>query len=125
MVSISYQGNTKLVLTSYLDTNQASNTNNRKSTTRAIFIYTRAPISFFSKLQSIITTSSYKAKYTALFKTIKEAIQFRSLLIEIRVLILKPITIFKDNTTAIKLSKNYLNNACTKYINIYNYYYQE
>lgn len=65
-----------------------------------------------------------EAEYVALAETLREAAWLRGLLTEIGLeqAKLKPLRIFEDNQSTIKLATNHANSNRTKHIDVRNYY---
>ena len=83
-----------------------------------------ALVSWKTRLQSSVTLSSTEAEYAALSETLREAAWLRSLLTEIGIeqTKLRPLPIFEDNQSAIKLAVNHANSNRTKHIDVHNHY---
>ena len=123
---ISYDANTdedKVI--AYCDSDFAGDTETRKSTTGYVIIYCGGPISWSSRKQSIVATSSTEAEYIAAAECCKELIYIKSLLIE---LIDKPIdiTLNIDNQSAISLIETGIINRRSKHIDVkYRFIYEQ
>jgi len=75
-------------------------------------------VSWSTKKQEIISLSTTESKYIAVTHTIKKVLWLQSLIHEIFGIILDPTTLYSDNKSAIKLTKEYRYYTCTKHINI-------
>ena len=84
LLGIRYHGN-KTELSAYSDSDWASDTETRKSTTGYIMMICNGPISWQSKRQSVIALSSVEAEYYALTATIQEVIHLQQLLLQLDV----------------------------------------
>jgi hypothetical protein len=123
---IRYAGGTEdLKLLGYSDTDYAADDATRKSTNGYIFILNGGAISWSSKLQRSVTTSTTEAEYTGLSYSSKEAIWIRSFLEQLGYKQLEPTTIYGDNQSAIALVKNPEFHVRTKHIDIAIHYVRE
>jgi hypothetical protein len=102
----------------YSDANYINlNDEKKRSTTGYIFII-GGPISWGSKIQSIIALSSTESEYVALCITIRESVWLIGIYNFIRRTEQTTITIRCDNQSAIKLGKNPTYHARTKHIDV-------
>jgi hypothetical protein len=69
-------------LQGFVDANFAGDLNGRKSITRVVFLVYGGAVSWGSKKQGDVTTSTVEAEYMAAIATIKEAVWLRGLLAE-------------------------------------------
>jgi len=108
----------------YSDADWAGDVETRKSTSGYAFFVAGGLVSWKTRLQSIVTLSSTEAEYAALAETLREAAWLRSLLTEIGLdqARLKPLPVFEDNQSAIKLATNHANSNRTKHIDVRNHY---
>jgi hypothetical protein len=104
----------------YVNTDWASNVNNRKSTSGFIFMLAGRVISWSSKKQQTVALSSTKAEYIAGAHAAKEATWLKSLVSEIwkDQKIDPPIILYIDNQSAMSIAKNSEFHDCTKHINV-------
>jgi hypothetical protein len=105
-------------LTGYADASYASDPSTRRSTSGYVFMLNGAAVSWSSKLQRTVATSTCHAEYVALFDATREAIYLRNLLLDMRITNLAPVTIFEDNEPAIAVAKNHYTGDRTKHIEI-------
>jgi hypothetical protein len=112
-------------LLGYSDTDYAADDATRKSTNGYIFILNGGAISWSSKLQRSVTTSTTEAEYTGLSYSSKEAIWIRSFLEQLGYKQLEPTTIYGDNQSAIALVKNPELHVRTKHIDVAIHYVRE
>lgn len=80
-----------------------------------------APIIWASKLQPMMSLSTYKTKYSAIITARKEAIWLSYLLADLELYKTTPITIHTNSQSALKLANNPQFHAQTKYINVKHY----
>ena len=90
----------------------------RKSVTGMIFLLNGAPISWLSKQQPIIATSTQMAEYIAAAEGGKEALWLRSLLKSLQLWDNTGVPLHIDNQAAIQLCKNPVLHKATKHIDI-------
>ena len=82
-------------------------------------------ISWSSRKQKTVATSSCEAEYTAAFKSSKEAIWLRTLLSEVDMAPTAPTVILCDNNTAIVLSNDPSLHSRTKHFDIKYHFLRE
>ena len=100
----------------YVDSNFATDINDRRSTTGYIVILGGSVISWKLKKQGSTTLSSTEAEYVALSQCACELKFLIMLLKEVRVRLKLPIMIREDNTGAIFLTNNDVMSQRTKHI---------
>jgi hypothetical protein len=88
----------------------------RKSTSNYVFSFGTAFTSWKSKLQDETIQSSAKVECCATNKATKKANWYKTILWEIGFPCEKPLTIFCDNHTDIKITKNPIIHARTKHL---------
>lgn len=115
-LGIEYSNNPYLI--GYADSDYAGDKSTYKSTSGYAFFFGNGPISFQSKLQSIVALSSTEAEYISLCNSAKEATFLQELLKEIGYYKQDNIPIYSDNNGAILLSQNPVFHARTKHINV-------
>lgn len=89
----------------YSDSDYASDTDNRKSTSGIVCKYADSAISRMSKLQQCISLSTSEAEFIAASETEREVI-WSSKLFEDITLVKEPPIIHIDNQSAIKVNRN-------------------
>jgi len=97
---ITYDGQGNIV--AYTDSDFAGDIKDRKSTSGHIILLGNNPISWMSKKQSIVATSTAEAEYISASQCIKKLLWIKNILFEL-IGFNKPITIFIDNN-ACKIS---------------------
>ncbi|CAM8953744.1 unnamed protein product [Rhodiola kirilowii] len=107
----------KTELYGYVDSDYASNKDNRKSTTGWFFTWAGNCISWTSKLQPIVALFSTEAEYIAAKEASKEAIWLKGILKEIDKYAYMPI-IFMDSQRALCLCKDPVYHERSKHIDV-------
>ena len=114
-----------LTLTVYSDSDWAGNPDNSRSTTGYIMYLAEGPISWRSKEQSTVATSTTEAEYMALCATSQETIHLRELLPFLHVDMTSPTTLYEDNSSAVLLANNAVHKDRTKHIKIKYHFIRE
>ncbi len=108
----------------YCDSDWAGDVSDRKSTSAYVFMRSGAAISWCSKKQTVVATSSCEAEYIAMSMACKEGIWMKRLFSDIPVDtdLKNGIMLLTDSTSAMKLSNNESINRRNKHIDI-NYHF--
>ena len=123
---IAYGTEQSLQPVGYCDSDWASCRESRKSTEGFVFLLAGGAVSWRSKKQSIVATSSCEAEYIALTAAGKEAIWLSRMLAGmLGKAEMEPITVFVDNQGAIDTAKNATINRKNKHIDIRYHYVRE
>jgi Reverse transcriptase (RNA-dependent DNA polymerase) len=120
-LALTLGGTIKPRLTGYTDSDYAGCTDTRQSTSGYIFTLGCGSVSWSSKRQSIVTTSSCKAEYVASCHATKEAMWLRRLL-ELLGFRQSTTTIHSDNAGSISLTKDAAFHARSKHIDVQFHY---
>jgi hypothetical protein len=125
--SVCYNPSKNKEILGYSDADYAGNYTTRRSTSGYLFTLAGGPITWVSKTQRSISTSTTEAEYTALSLATKEAIWIRRFLEQIRYYptTTDPTTIYGDNQSALTLVKNPEFHSKTKHIDIAIHYTRE
>lgn len=105
-------------LVGYSDSDWAGDPETRRSTSGFVFIMANGPVSWKSKRQRVVSTSSVEAEYVALYGAVREAAWMRTLLCELGFAPAKATPIFEDNNGCIAISKNRRTDERTKHIDV-------
>lgn len=125
-LGITYKGGeSELKLEGYSDADYASDLATRRSTTGYTFILAGGPVSWTSRRQKLVTLSTTEAEYVAAAAAAKEAIWLRKLLSDLGCQCQSATTLFVDNQSAIRLTKNPEFHQRTKHIDIRYHYIRE
>lgn len=112
-------------LVAYSDSDWASEESERRSCTGYLFKIGTGAITWYSARQKTIALSSTEAEYMALAAAAQEAIWIRQLCQEINYELNGPVTIFVDNSSAIKLAKSDGYRKRTKHIDLKYHFIRE
>jgi hypothetical protein len=125
-LGLTFDGNTdkKNVLIGYADSDYAGCKATARSTSGHVFMLNGAAISWKSRRQSIVSTSSTEAELISASLATQEAIHLRMLLGEMG-LKQGPITIHEDNQPCIKIAENPINSERTKHIHVRYFFVRE
>lgn len=118
------KNNSQQILTGYVDADWGGDEIDRKCTTGYVFKLYKNTISWNSKRQHSVATSSTEAEYMALFEGVKEACRIRSILTNMK-LELEPTTIYEDNNGCIAIANNPTDHKRTKHIDIKYHFIRE
>ena len=118
-VGIHYQKSSPLHPLGYCDSDWASCTETRKSTEGMVFLLSGGAVSWRSKKQSVIATSSCEAEYMSAFSAAKEAVWLKRMFAEMmgkdKV---DPIRLLVDNNSAVSTAKSESINQRNKHVDI-------
>ena len=95
------------------------------STSGFCFMLGSACISWLSKKQLTVTTSSCEAEYRAAFTTTIECVWLRCLMADLGVGQSSATTIFTDSQSALAVARNLVFHARTKHIEVHYHYAKE
>jgi hypothetical protein len=111
-----------LKLTGFVDADWAGDLEDRKSTTGFVFFYGSTPVSWCSKKQHCVATSSAEAEYVAMSEIIKEGRWIKMLINELKDSLpecfIQQFTVMEDNQSCIALTKTQNNVSRAKHIDI-------
>ncbi|KAA0062799.1 gag/pol protein [Cucumis melo var. makuwa] len=100
-------GSKDLILTRYIDSDFQTDRDSRKSTSGSVFTLNGGAVVWRSIKQGCIADSTMEAEYLAACEAAKEAVWLRKFLIDLEVVpnMLKPITLYCDNSGAVVNSR--------------------
>jgi uncharacterized protein involved in type VI secretion and phage assembly len=103
----------------YVDADYAGETTSRKSRTGYVFLLGGAAISWHSKLQSIIATSTAESECVAAFTAGKEGVWLRRVLCELAPAhSIEPLPLLCDNQAALAMAANTSDSNRTKHMDV-------
>lgn len=115
-----YMHNSKdeVSLMAFSDSDFAENRETRKSISGMICKVFGASVSWSSRKQDVVSTSSTEAEFYALSETVKEVQWLRNILLDFHIDVPFPIKILCDNQSTIKLIENSRFSVRTKHIDV-------
>jgi len=111
-------------LIGYSDADWGSDGDDRHSTTGNLFLMSGGAVSWLSKRQAVVALSSAEAEYIALSSATQETVWIRRLLGDLTN-VLEPTVLMEDNQGAIAMSRNPVDHARTKHIDIRYHFVRE
>ncbi|KAF7147957.1 hypothetical protein RHSIM_Rhsim03G0172600 [Rhododendron simsii] len=105
-------------LRGFTDSDYAGDQDDRRSTSGYVFMLGSGAVSWSSKKQPIVTLSTTEAEFVAATSCVCQAIWLKKILEELYFKRQGAITIFCDNSSAIKLSKNPVLHGRSKHIDV-------
>lgn len=105
-------------LVGYSDSGWGGDKNDSKSTSGYVFRMYGNTVSWASRKQPTVSLSSTEAEYVALVETICEGEWIKKLLMELKVSCNRPIPIYEDNTSCIKIAESAREYKRMKHLNI-------
>ncbi|KAK2970503.1 hypothetical protein RJ640_013575 [Escallonia rubra] len=113
-----YKKGEKSYLMGFTDSDYAGDIDDRKSTSGYAFMLGSGAVSWSSKKQPIVTLSTTEAEFVAATSCACQAIWLRKILEELHFKQEEATTIYCDNSSAIKLSKNPVLHGRSKHIDV-------
>ncbi|KAE8675254.1 hypothetical protein F3Y22_tig00111689pilonHSYRG00088 [Hibiscus syriacus] len=117
-------GGSNLLINGYVDSDYTRDLDKNKSTTRYVFKVVGAAVSWVSKLQSVVATSTTEAEYVTTTQASKEAIWLKMLLEELGYN-QEYVSLFYDSQSALHLARNPKFHSRTKYIRVQYHFIHE
>lgn len=114
--------NAKFELKGYADAAFADCLQTRKTTGGYLFCLNNAPLTWQSKRQSLVVTSTTEGEYVAVCEAAKEAVWLRLLLADMGCEQIGPTLIYEDNDGAKAQTENPLHHKRTKHVDIAYHY---
>ena len=114
-----------LILTGYVDAAHATDPTTRRSVTGIVFTLCGAAISYRSKLQTTVSTSSTEAEIIAVVSAAKTAKYLRAVLAELGFPQLAPTKLYEDNQATILMVNASKPTARSRHIDIQHFAIQE
>ncbi len=122
---LSYRKSEDYMISGYTDADWASDIDSRRSCTGYVFKLSNAAITWGSKRQKTVALSSTEAEYMALGSAVQEAIWLRQLAYELEQNLKRPINLYCDNQSTIKLAESEAYRHRTKHIDIRHHFVRE
>ncbi|CAA7020014.1 unnamed protein product [Microthlaspi erraticum] len=124
-MGLMYKYNAKVSLYGFTDADFGGDLDGRKSTSGFVFLCGDTSVSWCSKKQATVSLSTTEAEYKASTLAAQECIWLRRLLEDLFEPINKPVAIYGDNQSAIKLANNPVFHARTKHIELEHHFIRE
>ena len=118
-------GKNVMPLLGYSDSDWTGDFDTRHSTSGNCFFLGNACISWLSKKQSTVATSTCEAEYRAAFTATVDCVWLRRLLADLHECQQTPTTIFTDSQSALAVARNPVFHARTKHIEVHYHYVRE
>ena len=115
---IRYRSRECLSLMGFCDSDWASDVDTRRSTSGNIVLMANGPVSWMSKLQPIVATSSMEAEYISCYFLIQEITWIRALLKSVGLARKFPTIVYIDNKSAVSLANNPVYHQRSKHIDV-------
>lgn len=112
-------------LVAYSDADWANCADTRRSVSGVVLLLNGGPVTWFSRKQGVVATSTTDAEYVAVHDAGKEIVWIRRLLKEIGCNQNEPTTLFCDSAAAEKLIANPILHRRTKHIDVKFHYIRE
>lgn len=120
-----YRADTSLIMHGFTDSDWAGCQDTRRSHSGNCFMLGSSCISWFSKKQATVATSSCEAEYRAAFTATVECVWLRKLLADLLVGQTAPTVIHTDSQSALAIARNPVFHARTKHIEVHYHYVRE
>ncbi|PNX85850.1 hypothetical protein L195_g041924 [Trifolium pratense] len=117
-LGILYKRNGNEKLEAYTDSDYAGDLDDRKSTSGYVFMFSSGAVSWSSKKQPVVTLSTTEAEFIAAASCACQGIWMRRILEKLGHTQLGSTTVYCDNSSAIKLSKNPVLHGRSKHIDV-------
>jgi len=114
-----------LELMAYSDADWCGDKQDRKSTSGYLFKFLNAPISWCAKKQPVVALSTCESEYIARCMATCQAIWLENILKEMEIEVIRPITLFIDNKSAISLARNPILHGRSKHIEAKFHFFRE
>ena len=117
-LGISYKRGGEGSLIAFADSDYAGDVDDRRSTSGYVFMLGTGAVSWSSKKQPVVTLSSTEAEFIAAASCACQGVWMRRIMEKLGQVQGRSTTIFCDNTSAIKLSKNPVLHGRSKHIDV-------
>ena len=119
-----YSKDSNVSLAGFSNTDWASNTDNRKSTSGGCFYLGNNLVSWHNKKQNSISLSIVETKYIVVGSCCTQLLWMKQMLADYGI-VLDFFTVFCDNTSTINISKNLVQHSRTKHIDIHHHFIRD
>lgn len=104
--AIAYMPNCRNEMTVYCDADFAGDQDSSRSTSGMVFMIGDGPINWKSTRQNLISLSSTEAEFVSLCQAVKDTVWLKRFGEEISIFDRKPVQIYSDNQSAIRIASN-------------------
>ena len=118
-------GGASVTLSAYSDSNYAGDEGDRKSVSGYVTYIGECAVTWSSRKQRIVATSTAEAEYIALAHCVRETLFLRQFLRELGHEQVEPTTVFEDNQACISIAENPAQHARTKHIDVRYHFVRE
>jgi len=122
---ITYHRGLSLQPVGFTDSDFANDKDTRCSTDGHVFYVGGGPVSWSTKCQETVATSTTEAKYMAVSRAVQQAIWLSLFFEEASLPQQQPITLFIDNNRAIDMTKTYRGHKRAKHIDVRHHFMKE
>ena len=120
-----YKKGEKLELFGFTDSDYAGDQDDRRSTSGYVFMLATGVVSWSSKKQQIVSLSTSEVEFIAAIACACQAIWLRRILEELQFMQVEATTVFCDNNSIIKLSRNPVLHERSKHIDVKYYFLRD
>ena len=120
-----YKKGEKLELLGFTDSDYTGDQDDRRSTSGNVFMLGTGAVSWSSKKQPIVSLSTAEVEFIAAIACACQVIWLRRILEELQFKQVEATTVFCDNNSAIKLSKNPVLHKRSKHIDVKYYFLRD
>ena len=113
------------VLSAYADADYAADREKRRSRTGFVIYLNGAPISWRSKLQSVVALSTAESEYIAASQAAQEIVYFRGLLERLGFAQIEATFLHEDNEACVQLARNPVYRERSKHIEVCYHYLRD
>ncbi|KAJ2977164.1 hypothetical protein NUW58_g7892 [Xylaria curta] len=116
--------NEKLTLECFVDADHANCLDTRRSTGGGVFFLGKAPVSWFSRRQTFVATSTCHAEYGAAADNAREAVWLMGFINDLAVpeINIGNVVMYIDNNAALKLTRNPEGHSRNKHVELRHHY---
>ncbi|KAJ3563743.1 hypothetical protein NP233_g8744 [Leucocoprinus birnbaumii] len=122
---ITYHRGASLQPVGFVDSDFANDQDTRRSTNGHIFFAGGGPVSWSTKRQERVATSTTEAEYMAISQAVQQAMWLSSFFDQVALPQQRPITLFIDNNGAIDMTRTYRGHKRMKHIDVHHHFVKE
>ncbi|KAJ3552017.1 hypothetical protein NP233_g12969 [Leucocoprinus birnbaumii] len=122
---ITYHRGASLQPVGFVDSDFVNDRDTRRSTDGHVFFAGGGPVSWSTKRQETVATSTTEAEYMAVSQAVQQAMWLSSFFDQAAIPQQRPVTLFIDNNGAIDMTKTYRGHKQTKHIDVRHHFIKE